>query len=75
MGNTWTGWGAAERPQTSAPAVMTGVAPVMRTVDGAAAAAVAATKVRSRRAQFLGVPWRFGHVCCKGTAQFEPNAS
>ena len=46
MGNTWTGWGAAERPQTSAPAVMTGVAPVMRTVDGAAAASVAATKVR-----------------------------
>ena len=41
------GWmGAAERPETSAAATMTGVHPVMRTIDGAAAAAVAATEVR-----------------------------
>ena len=44
--NAWVGWGAAEWPETSAAATMTGVHPVMRSIDGAAAAAVAATKVR-----------------------------
>ena len=54
---------------------MTGVHPVMRSIDGAAAAAVAATEVRQADVCYQVCPWRSVHVCWNATTQFEPIGS